>query len=120
VSRTTVERRSHARFPSQFEIEGLSGDGGAIARMVSHDLSLGGLQCSSSRDYKEMTRLAVRLLLPSDAAPEPVDVEAVVVRRREIPGASGGARFELALFFTSMTDVCRERIARYLANQTAI
>lgn len=114
MSRTTVERRTHARIPSRFEIEAGAGEGGTQARMVSHDLSLGGLQCSSSRDYAEMTRVAVRLLLPTESDPEPVDVEAVVVRRREVPAASGNARFELALFFTSMSDVCRERIARYL------
>ena len=115
MSRLTAERRSHARIPYQFDIEGPEDGRGAPARMVSSDLSLGGLQCSSSRDYPEMTRLAVRLQLPNGPALDPLEVEAVVVRRRELPSSSGASRFELALFFTSMTDDARERLARFLA-----
>jgi hypothetical protein len=87
--------------------------------MVSTDLSLGGLQCSSSHDYPEMTRLAVRLQLPGASAIDPIDIEAVVVRRREVPSASGAERFELALFFTAMEDDARERLARFLARSTS-
>lgn len=118
MSRTTAERRSHARFPHRFEIEGPRDGGGTAARMVSSDLSLGGLQCSSSHDYPEMTRLAVRLHLPNGEAVEPLDIDAVVVRRREVSAASGGSRYELALFFTAMHDDARERLARFLAKTT--
>jgi len=116
VSRSSVERRSHARFPHTFEIEGPTEADGSIARMTASDLSLGGLYCSSSRDYPEMTRLAVRLRLPSDA---PVDVEAVVVRRERRESASGEGRYELALFFTGMSDGARETLARFLAQRIA-
>ena len=119
MSRTTLEKRSHARFPHRFEIEGPAGDGGTVARMVSRDLSLGGLQCSSSHDYPEMTRIAVRLHLPGDEDPEPIDVESVVVRRSKLDAIADGERYELALFFTSMSDVCRERIARFLARSAS-
>ena len=115
-----VERRRHARFPRSFEIEGKDGSGGTVARMVASDLSLGGLYCSSSEDFAEMTRLAVRLLLPAidddKARPETLDAEAVVVRRRKIKSAAGNGRFELALFFTGISDADRERLARYLAH----
>ena len=119
MNRTVAERRSHARFPFQFDIEGPPDAGGTSARMVSSDLSLGGLQCSSSQDYPEMTRLAVRLQLPSGRGPEPVDIEAVVVRRREVVSSSGAPRYELALFFTSMSDDSRERLARFLARNSS-
>jgi hypothetical protein len=115
VTPSTVERRSHARFPHQFEIEGPQGDGGTVARMVASDLSLGGLHCSSSHDYPEMTRLAVRLLLPNGSRVETVDVEAVVVRRTELASTSGAKRFEIGLFFTGLSDEARARLARFLA-----
>jgi hypothetical protein len=115
VSRSTVERRSHARFPHSFEIEGPTEADGSVARMTASDLSLGGLYCSSSRDYPEMTRLAVRLRLPAEIESAPVDVEAVVVRRERRESASGNGRFELALFFTRMGDDAREALARFLA-----
>jgi len=82
--------------------------------MTASDLSLGGLYCSSTRDYPEMTRLAVRLRLPSDA---PIDVEAVVVRRERRASVSGEGRYELALFFTGMSDGARETLARFLAQR---
>ncbi len=111
-----MERRSHARFAHTFEMQGTTDGGGVVARMVARDLSLGGLYCSSSADYPEMTRLAVRLMLPRrDGAPDPFDVEAVVVRRRPISSTVGNERYELALFFTSLSDTKREMLARFLA-----
>ena len=112
---TTAERRSHARFSHQFEIEGQPDGQGTHARMVASDLSLGGLHCSSSQDYPEMTRLAVRLMLPNGSRLEVLDVDAVVVRRTELASTSGAARFELGLFFTGLSDEARTRLARFLA-----
>lgn len=119
MTRTITERRSHARFPFQLDIEGPHDAHGTAARMVSSDLSLGGLQCSSSHDYPEMTRLGVRLQLPNGRGSEAVDVEAVVVRRREVASSTGSPRFELALFFTAMSDDARERLARFLARNAS-
>lgn len=115
--RPRPERRSHARFERSVELQGTPESGGVVARMTADDLSLGGLHCSSSMDFPEMTRLAVRLMLPErgSVAVEPLEVEAVVVRRRELPSAGGNGRFELALFFSGMSDAQRERLARFLA-----
>jgi hypothetical protein len=87
--------------------------------MVSHNLSAGGVCCTSSVDFPEMTRLAVRLLLPgSDSGgngAEPVDVEAVVVRRTQLGSSVGnGERYELALFFTHLEDDHRARLQEYI------
>ena len=116
---TTVERRSHARFAHHIEIEGPQDGQGTHARMVASDLSLGGLHCSSSHDYPEMTRLAVRLQLPNGSRVETVDVQAVVVRRMELASSSGAARFELGLFFTGLSEDARERLARFLARNSS-
>lgn len=117
MNRQHVERRSHARFPRTFEMEGTSQEGGVVARMIARDLSLGGLYCVSSVDFPEMTRLAVRIPLPErrNGDREPLDLEAIVVRRREVGSATGKDRFELALFFAGMSDVQRERLARFIA-----
>lgn len=114
-----VERRAHARFERTVNAEGAEGNGGAVARMVTRDLSLGGVYCISAEDFPEMTRLAVRLLIEDPGrsnGPEPLDVEAVVVRRRELPSKTQSSKFELGLFFTGMSDVARERLARFLAS----
>ena len=115
--RPRSERRSHARFQHAIEAHGTPEAGDVVARMVANDLSLGGLYCSSSVDFPEMTRLAIRLLRPErkTGAAEPLDVEAVVVRHRELPSPTGSHRYELALFFAGMRDTDRERLARFLA-----
>lgn len=117
MSKSQAERRSHARFQRTFDLEGQAGT--TVARMVASDLSLGGVYCASSHDFPEMTRLAVRMLLPNGTEPEPVDAEAVVVRRKKLRSATGNdSRFELALFFTHVDDSGRERLARYLAGSS--
>lgn len=84
--------------------------------MTACDLSLGGLYCTSTSDFPEMTRLAVTLLLPdASGKAQPLDVQAVVVRRKEVNGAaSGKPRFELALYFHALNDAQRARIASFL------
>ena len=120
MSKTTVDRRAHPRVDTNLELHGSPEEGGVVARMVASNLSLGGLRCSSSSDFPEMTRLAVRLLLPvrrGRPETEPVDLEAVVVRRE--PGedsASGEPRFELSLFFTKLDDGSRERLAAFIGD----
>lgn len=99
-------------------MHGADGADGTVARMVTRNLSLGGLHCVSPESYPEMTRLAVRLMIPDGETgngPAPVDVEAVVVRSREIASSTRDSRFEIGLFFTSMSDAARERLARFLA-----
>ena len=87
------ERRAHPRHEATLDLQGTPGDGGVVCRMVARNLSLGGLYCTSSTDFPEMTRLAVRLQLPrkgvSDAGTEPVELEAVVVRREELTASTG-------------------------------
>jgi hypothetical protein len=117
VGREVTERRLNPRFSAVFDIQGTPDEGGVVARMQAADLSLGGLRCTSTADFPEMTRLAVRLLLPTggNGQSEPVDVQAVVVRRNEIRSATqDDSRFELALFFTGLEGDARDRITRFL------
>ena len=112
------ERRAHPRIPAEFVVRGTPEDGGIVARMVASNLSLGGLYCVSTADFPEMTRLAVRLMLPpkngNQTEDQPLDVEAVVVRRRELESNSGLPRYELALFFTQIDNGGREQLSNYL------
>jgi len=119
VTPPTVERRSHARFSHHIDIEGPQDGQGTAARMVASDLSMGGLHCSSSHDYPEMTRLAVRLQLPDGTRTETLDVQAVVVRRTQLASSSGAPRFELGLFFTGMSDEAKATLANFLARSSS-
>lgn len=114
------DRRAHPRYETRLELQGTREEGGQVARMEASNLSLGGLYCTTTCDFPEMTRLAVRLMLPIAGSEgngefEPVDLEAVVVRHRRLDSPSGGAeRFELGLFFTGVGDEERRQLADYL------
>lgn len=109
------ERRAHPRHPAELSLHASVEEGGTVARMVTRDLSLGGVYCTSKADFPEMTRLAVTLMVPigNNGDTRGLDIEAVVVRRRELGAASDGEpRFELGLYFTRMDDAAREEIER--------
>lgn len=113
------ERRAHPRIPTKLELQATPDEGGVVARMVAENLSVGGLYCTSNADFPEMTRVAVRLMLPVNgggrASVRPLDLEAVVVRREPLPaGTNGEDRYKLALFFTNVDDAIRDEIASYL------
>jgi hypothetical protein len=113
------ERRAHPRVAAELELQGSPEDGGVVARMVTSDLSMGGLYCVSTADFPEMTRMAVRLMLPGNgngSSACPLDLEAVVVRRVRLNASNGDPRFELALFFTHLEDDARKRLQKFLAH----
>ena len=118
MPREVAERRANPRVSAVFDLHGAPSEGGVVARMQAADLSMGGLRCISTADFPEMTRLAVRLMLPipgsSNGDTEPVDLCAVVVRRSELSSSNGDPRYELALFFTDLDDETRDRLRRYL------
>jgi hypothetical protein len=112
------DRRRHERHPAEIQVHGSPEDGGVVARMVTRNLSLGGLYCTSTKDFQEMTRLAVRLMLPVNGSggetESPLDIEAVVVRREELPSINGDPRYDLALFFTDLKTSARDHLRRFL------
>ena len=110
------ERRAHQRRSINLDLQGTHGEQGVVARMVARNLSAGGLYCTSSQDFPEMTRLAVRLMLPVDGETRPVDLEAVVVRREEFNNHGGEPRYEFALYFTNVAETTRRQLEAYLAD----
>ncbi len=121
MSKTRVEnRRAHERCPTTIDVQGSPESGGVVARMVTRNLSLGGLYCTSTADFPEMTRLAVRLMLPVDGPgsdTSPLDLEAVVVRREKLAAANGHPRYDLALYFTDVQGPAREQLRQYLERE---
>lgn len=119
MNRQTRERRAHPRISSNVDVQGRHPEQGVVARMVASNLSMGGLYCTSSIDFPEMTRIAVGINLPDPdnggQSADPLNLEAVVVRREENASATGGEpRFRLALFFTNVDDSARRRLSTYL------
>ena len=117
MSQHPTERRAHPRQATELSLHANIEEGGVVARMITRDLSLGGVYCTSKADFPEMTRLAVRLMVPTgdNGDTRGLDIEAVVVRRRKIDDSNGGEpRFELGLFFTKIDDEARAEIGRLI------
>jgi c-di-GMP-binding flagellar brake protein YcgR len=117
LSQPPTERRAHPRHAAELTLDASVEEGGVVARMITRDLSLGGVYCTSRADFPEMTRLAVRLMVPTgnNGDTRGLEIEAVVVRRREILEGNGGEpRYELGLYFTRMDDEARAEISRLI------
>lgn len=118
MTESSDDRRNHPRYSTSLELQGTPQEGGVVARMVADNLSVGGLYCTSTVDFPEMTRLAVRLMLPirrnDVTVTESVEIEAVVVRREALVGGNGDPRFKLGLFFTDLEAHAKESLTRYL------
>jgi len=121
MSEDPTERRAHPRIAAVVQAECAIESEGVVARMVTRNLSLGGLFCTSAANFPEMTQLAIRLMLPDkhsgNGKTKAIDIEAVVVRSEPLSEsqASGEPRYELGLFFTNLTHDAREQLRHYLA-----
>lgn len=121
MSTSGAERRAHQRIDTTVELQGTPEEGGVVARMVASNVSAGGLYCTSTADFPEMTRLSVRLMLPVDQSrpgeTRALDLEAVVVRREKVNSQTGEARFRLGLFFTKIDDNAREHLTSFVGHR---
>ncbi|MDH3627232.1 MAG: PilZ domain-containing protein [Acidobacteriota bacterium] len=121
MSEDPAERRAHPRIAKEIVAECAPQSGGVVARMMTRNLSLGGLFCTSAAHFPEMTQVAIRLMLPvkqsGNGETEALEVDAVVVRSEPLPDSptSGEPRYELGLFFTNLSDTGREQLQRYLS-----
>lgn len=119
MDNSSTERRVHKRHDRTFVMEGALEHNGVVARMMASNLSAGGVYCTSNVDFPEMTRLGVRMMLGKDEEESPLDLEAVVVRRKVLQSSTGnGNRFELALFFTKVDDLQKTRLNSFIEQTT--
>jgi hypothetical protein len=111
------ERRKYPRLETEIVLRGIPEDGEGEALLVTENLSLGGVYCTSSVDIPEMTCLAVQMTLPAGGngdKVETIEVEAVVVRREVASSAS--RHFKLALLFTFLDERATDLLAIYLSS----
>ena len=104
--------RAHAAVPMAAVHDGL------IVHIEGRNISEGGAYCQSAAYFDVMTRMAVSIELPahgSDLDPDPVHIEAVVVRCE--PHAWYPGLFNLALFFPSLEQSVRKRIASFVRSR---
>lgn len=121
------ERRRSTRSPVSLALE-LSGlPGGDVAGAVASEslnLSTEGVYCTVGHFIAPLTRLSLAIVLPAQAeereraeGKKVIRCEAVAVRsypERESPGCSS---YQLACYFTAMSDEDRQLLARFLETE---
>ncbi|HEX9781023.1 MAG TPA: PilZ domain-containing protein [bacterium] len=80
----------------------------------TRNLSASGVYCRLNRFIPPMAKLAVTLSIPDGAKARTVTCTGVVVRVEPSPTPDGRDQYEIAIFFSEITDRDRTAISRFV------
>jgi len=110
---TRVERRSAARLPARLAMEITLG--ADRARAESLNVSANGVYFASKAFIPLLTRLRITLELPEGAGSSSrVACDGVVVRTEPEVESASVAEYEVACYFTDMSDTDRDCLESYI------
>jgi hypothetical protein len=113
----SVDRRKHHRFFASLEVRVLPGEGiPADLQLLTTNIALGGARCASNHPLKVGTRLKMTFTLVGVGLqkPQPIDVDAEVLRSSERSGTPAHRRHEIALTFTRLEGGDRRTLESWL------
>lgn len=120
---TKKERRRAVRAPAQLAME-IKLSGSDYARVESINVSANGVYFSTPQYISPLTRLGITLVLPEGTDGDPEDghevfCEGVVVRvEPESPGGDG-TQYEIACYFTAISEKDKGYLDSYILHQLA-
>ena len=122
MTKPTRERRQSPRIPAKLAMQ-VSGQGEAsVLTTESINLSASGIQFGSRVFLSPLTKVALTLLLPPFGRrlrrERMLQCEGVIVRCEERTAVNQKRRYELACYFTDLTDGDRELIEQYVVWRT--
>jgi len=109
---TKVERRTAARVPARLAMELTLGGGRTRAETLN--VSANGVYFASTTFIPLLTKLRITLELPEDGAPSKVTCDGVVVRTEPEVETAGEDDYQVACYFTDMSELDRERLESYI------
>ena len=108
-----TERRSAASVPARLAMEITLG--GGHARTESLNVSANGVYFASPTFIPLLTKLRIMLELPEDgASPSNVTCDGVVVRTEPEVETAGEDDYQVACYFTDISESDRERLESYI------
>jgi hypothetical protein len=108
-----AERRAAARVNARLAMEITLGNDRAHAESLN--VSANGVYFASTTFIAPLTRLRITLELPGDAgAKSRVACDGVVVRTEPEVEAPGGGEYEVACYFTEISEPDRSRLEKYI------
>jgi hypothetical protein len=116
-----AERRRSVRAPARLAME-LKLSGRDFGRLETINVSANGVYFKSPSYIAPLTRLEIVLLLPDAAArsagaKREVSCEGVVVRTQPEAPESGASHYDIACFFTAISEADRTHLESYILNQ---
>ena len=105
------ERRRHPR-ASERVLMAVTGDGAALQTQTKN-LSASGAYCTLDRFVPPMTKLDLQIDLPNGRRRATIRCSGVVVRIEPAPTADA-ARYNIAIFFTELSERDRSAITRFI------
>ncbi|UCG51393.1 MAG: PilZ domain-containing protein [Candidatus Latescibacterota bacterium] len=119
----TKERRKAVRAPATLAME-IKLSGKDCGRLETINVSANGVYFSSPEFIAPLTRLEITLVLPENtetpaAAKREVACEGVVVRTEPEREETDRDRYDVACYFTSITESDREHLESYILSQLA-
>jgi len=122
MTKTSRERRKSPRIPAKLAMQISGRDDASVLTTESINLSSTGIQFGSRLFLSPLTKVALTLLLPPFGRrlrrERMLQCEGVIVRCEERTGAGQKLRYELACYFTELTDGDRELIEQYVLWRT--
>ncbi len=109
------ERRKHPRSQRGFAQPQAAVSGNLIRHV--DNISCSGVLCRTENNIPLMEKLLVTIELPdhgSDDTGFSFECEGVVVRSEPVECEHDGVEYQVAIFFTNLSDDARERIAGYV------
>ncbi|MDH4038318.1 MAG: PilZ domain-containing protein [Candidatus Krumholzibacteria bacterium] len=110
---THAERRAASRVNARLAMEITLGDGRAKAESLN--VSANGVYFASSRFIAPLTRLRITLELPNESGGKArVACDGVVVRTEPEAELAGTGEYEVACYFTEISEPDKSRLEKYI------
>ncbi len=118
-SNPSMERRRAPRLNTRLPLS--LGDRAGELLTTTHNLSASGAYCTVRKFLAPMTKLQVRLELPGDHRPVPIECQGVVVRVEPPEPVSRRSTYRVAIFFNDLSERNRDGLAQFVqARLTAL
>lgn len=89
-------------------------DAGTELATESHNLSTAGVYCTLDRFLAPMSKVQLRFALPNGARSSKIRCTGVVVRVEPVIANASRGQFNVAIFFTELSDHNRSAITRFV------
>lgn len=107
------EPRAHERLPVAVT------EAGVTLQAETKNLSAAGVYCTLDRFLAPMTKLQLRFDLPEGSRQAAVTCSGVVVRVEPVVSSPDRGRYNVAIFFTNLSDRDRAAIGRFVRQRLA-